>query len=662
MARHRPSIEFDLESPVFLAADTPILPLPANSPVSLLSPRASLVDFYVDVFRRRMKMESMEQVDIEAVILSDIEQVHDASITDALDRAQVSTSRHEHFSQLIRRVRMDHFSLTFLPLYEDAFAYVLHRSAVRRIRYTLLLGSLFLLAKTVYTYTQGNHTFIDKIVLGLGVGVALPVIVVAYMCTFMDAWRCYCETYTSVAFVVVCAVLTAEKLLEHTPGPILPLFICIVPIFGVARLRFHVTWKLVAITMAMHLAALLWAGQENVPDICFQGFSYLGGIVGGAVAHYRVEVLRRRNFVLHLPLCADSFDKRQVYCEMKTPWASKHQLLKPFSLQFKHPQIEAAFYGYWYLIDGSPFQNIHQCTLHENASRTIRYAVQSTMLHQLLLAIQDWRYMYLQERATTYFIALALRLAVVGAYVGAQCLMKQYGQQYAHATRKLAPRKPLAAAPLPTTYVAKMQLWSACIVFLHALSMGLILVFFDRAAILSGSATGVAAPCYYLALLNAILFPHRSGFRVRFLVATIATTLLSVVFAVICAVADANQLVQYTTYVAVTLTLGMMISHEEESLRRSFFVRRAMRSHEFSLWHRALARIRPFVRQKIATRRHQQPHQPVLQHVGATVVDMPHEKTIPTSNLLATASKYGMYFDAVQAAVAACILAVYLTR
>ncbi|ETV89103.1 hypothetical protein H257_00480 [Aphanomyces astaci] len=679
MARRRASADScELESPVFMAVGTPEscdeAPHTPNHRHSDMSPTLQAI-------QRRRHLESVAQADMDDIILSGIDANNDSTISDAVYRAQLAQCKDDNLRQLIRRVEMNYFTLKFAPKYEHAFVYVLHRRAIRRIRYTLLLGFISVLAKSLYGahVTDGQAlTYPESVALGLGMGIALPTIIAALVCTFVEAWTPWCEYYSSMAFLIVCLELTAEKLILHKPGPILPLFICFVPVFGITRLRFHVCWRMVAFTIALHLAALLVAGQENIPDIFFQGFSYLGGIVGGAVAHYRVEVLRRRNFVLYLPFCAESFDKFQVQCEMKDPKTSKHELLERVSLRFKNRHIEASFNRYWYLIDGSPFQNVHKCTLHQNAARTIRYAVQSSFLHQLLLAIQDWRYIYIAEQGPhkTYWIALGLRLSVVSAYFGAQGLMWRYGHRYSnywerHGSKKLQNHEqesmspPLleAQATLPSNYVWKMQLWSASIVFLHALSMGLILVLFD----VSGINSGVAAPCYYLALLNAIIFPHRSGFRVRFVFATVSTTVLSVVFAVICSALVPVHFVEYTTYVGVTLSLGMFISYEEESVRRSFFVRRAIRSHEFAAWHAAISVLRPHIRRKMAARRAAVAllrRVAVLPSSSSAVVDRAKAISatkIPTSNLLATASKYGMYFDAVQALVAVCILTAYLT-
>ncbi|CAK4114489.1 unnamed protein product [Aphanomyces euteiches] len=692
MARRRASKEYTMESPPFVIATTPELDdddsfVPETPPVDDEICIMTDQDM-VHAFRRRLQLESMQVADVDDVILTGIDGSNDASMAGTFYRAKLAACKDDNFKQLISRVEMNYRTLRFNEQYEQVFCHVLHRSAIRRIRYTLMLGFVSVLAKNLYGWhSTSSPSRADKMALGLGLGISLPCILGAFACTFVEAWTMHCERYSSLAFIVVTCELTAEKLILAKPGPILPLFICFVPVFGITRLRFDVCWKLVAITIAFHVTALLCAGQENVPDIFFQGFSYLGAIVGGAVAHYRVEVLRRRNFALHLPFCAASFDKHQLFCDMKTPWTSKHALLERYSLRFKNRQIEAAFNRYWYLIDGSPFQNVYTSTLHRNAARSIRYAVQGTFFQQLLLAIQDYRsvdpllgaslnfvfsYIFLPEPSPhpTYWVTVSLRVGVVSTYFGAQCLMWRYGQRYSsywerhkskHESEPLTKSAPTQS--LPTNYVSKMQLWSALIVFFHALSMGLVLVLFDG----SGINSGVAAPCYYLALLNAILFPHRSGFRVRFLFATISTSLLSLVFAVICASVVPSHFLEYTTYVGVTLALGMMISHEEESLRRAFFVRRAIRSHEFDTWYRAVMTIRPYIQRKIATKRiawkrhHTAILMPLTSEVDMSKQDRQKANKIPTSNLLATASKYGMYFDVTQAIVAACILAAYLS-
>ncbi|KDO27759.1 hypothetical protein SPRG_20397 [Saprolegnia parasitica CBS 223.65] len=617
--------------------------------------------------QRQLQLETAPSVDVEGVILSSLDVAAEClSLTDAFEQSKMRRSYEMHVKELIDRVGMHRMTLRFLPQYEAVFARMLHRAALRRIRYTLLLGCISLVGKTLYT--QCNGTPAPASVVWIGTGFALSALAIAFGCTYREAWTGYCELYTSFAFVVVAAELTVQKLLLHHPGPILELFVCFIPIFGITRLRFDVAWRVVAATISTHLIALLAAGQETVPDIGFQAFSYLGGIVGGAVAHYRVEVLRRRNYTLHLPFYPRELYRYEIFSQCKAPATSKHALLHPLTLQFKHPAIEATFYRHWYLLDGSPFEPLDNRRLHKHAFHAIRYAVQSVLFQQLLLAIQDRQSFLSSEHAHSktsrrylmvpdtplwpYHAALALRMTVVAAYFGAQACMHRLGRAYYETSALTGSPALLEDAPAlleapPRTYVHRMQQLSTGIVFGHVLSMGSILLF----CTLSSIAQPVAAPCYYLGLLNAILFPHRSGLRVRFVYATAGTVAAAVVFVGVCTVVAPTHVHEYGAFVAIVLVLGMLTSYEEEALRRSFFVRRSLRTHDFFQWHRAVRRLVPFVRRRLARTR----GLPRLQVTPLTSTILGPTK-IPTCNLLAKASRCGMYWDICQVGVAVVLL------
>ncbi|OQS04314.1 hypothetical protein THRCLA_03438 [Thraustotheca clavata] len=621
-----------------------------------------------EIILRRIRIETVIPVDIETLILQGIGECDSVlTLADSFDKSKTRRSYENQLKKMIAQVNMNKFTLRFSKKYEVVFAYMLHRSAIRRIRYTLVIALVTLVGKNIYSLRNNLLTANQVMGLQIGAGTAFPTLVIAFFCTLRESWTPYCEWYTSLAFIVICTELTVQKLVLQSPGPILELFVCFIPIFGITRLRFDISWRVVACSIVAHLLALFVARQENLPDICFQGFSYLGGIIGGAVAHYRVEVLRRRNYMMYLPFCPESFDRHRIFCDIKEPSTSKHQLLNSrISLKFRNREIEAAFYRYWYLIDGSPFEPIHTQRLHRKAFRAIRYAVQSVLLQQLLLGIQDRRYLTTKDvQPWTYWAALVLRLSIVAAYFGAQWCMRKFGRKYYLKWEEmqsstqivcLEENPALLEPKVPQNYVKIMQRLSAWIVFMHGLGMGLILLFFH----LSIQRSTVAAPCYYLGLLNAILFPHRSGFRVRFIYATIATVSLGIVFCSICIWIAPKNFLEYSTYVVVILLLGMLISHEEESLRRAFFVRRALRSQEFNTWHKAVQTIAPYIHRKLVARRRRNKLLlnivPRLPAEPSDIMKDARKNKIPTCNLLATASKYGMYSDACQAIVAAIIL------
>ncbi|OQR99737.1 hypothetical protein ACHHYP_04649 [Achlya hypogyna] len=674
------------------------VPLAAEAYRTIETSRAGVVSpnfrgLSSETVHRLLRLEAPPVVDVEGQILEGIGVSSDAlSISEAFARARTRHCYERHLKEMLERVGMHQFTLRFLPQFEGAFAYSLHRRAVRRIRYSLAIGFVSLLGKTLYMLVHMHTSPAQWWTLLVGACIALPTLVGAFLCTFREGWTSYCEVYTSVAFVVVCSDLTAQKLVLQSPGPVLELFVCFIPIFGITRLRFDVVWRVVTATIIAHLLALVIAQQENTPDIGFQGhgsdvvagsvtasrrFSYLGGIVGGGVAHYRVEVLRRRNYMMHLPFCPGAFDPLMIFSTLKQPATSKHELLHPYTpstfshvfsfmhrvtLQFGHPEIESAFYRYWYLLDGSPFEPLETSRLHKKAFRAIRYAVQSVFFQQLLQAIQDRRYLTASGvPAWSYWTALTLRICVVLSYFGAQWCMHEYGHAYYESWEQLQSPAPAIAAPEaspalleavvpPRNYVKSMQRLSGFIAFGHALTMGLILVFCTVAE----AKSVVAAPCYYLGLLNALLYPHRSGFRVRFIFASIATVAAGVVFIVVCIAVAPAHAVEYGSYIGVVLVLAMLISYEEESLRRAFFVCRALRTREFVAWHAAVQAIAPYVRRRLCRRR----GLPLLQVASVPVAESTTEKAhkIPTCTLLAKASRCGMYSDICQAVVAAMIL------
>ncbi|RHY29791.1 hypothetical protein DYB32_004847 [Aphanomyces invadans] len=95
----------------------------------------------------------------------------------------------------------------------------------------------------------------------------------------------------------------------------------------------------------------------------------------------------------------------------------------------------------------------------------------------------------------------------------------------------------------------------------------------------TATADPTLADLYLMGLLNAVLFVHRSGFRVRFHVAALSTSLLTVPIVVLAFVVLPRALAtECTMYIVVGL--GCMTLHEEEVLRRDFFVLKSIRTVE----------------------------------------------------------------------------------
>lgn len=606
-----------------------------------------------------------------------------------------NASKESQFRQLLSRTAMDPLTLRFNQKYEGAFKHYLHKQSIKRIRYTLIIGCLFVFLKYLYGYlneSEGNLETGENAdyVFLVHFGISLPVIFTCVCATWYEGFNAYCEYYTGFSFIIVGMALTAEKVLEKHRGPVLSLFVMLIPLFGLTRLRFFNTVFIATVMILVYLIASRVAQVETGDEIFLQGFNYLAVIIGGAVSHYRQEVLRRRNYILYLPFYGD-FDPQQIYSQIKDPMNKKQCLMNRRTLRFKNSKVEDAFYRFWYLIDPFPFAHLNAGALHANVYRSIRFAVGGVIFGQMTLAFQDWVF-FRQKLGVAdwvYDIATLLRFGVVvPAYLCAIGLMYWFGRNYfekwkleAHRSnrggivahgqiKQLVPQfgesdSDLAAtvslehqssvgsigilgeeaSPRQFNYVRSMQFISAIIVFIHGISMGMILLWYS----FDFEANDAIAPSYFLGLLNSILFPHRSGFRMRFIYATASTICLVIVFIALCSVLAQEKTNEYASFATLTLLLGTMISYEEEILRRAFFVRRSVRLVEFDEWYNGVGRIQEWLRRRIAIRR--------ARKTSAMATEGETTKSVRANAQLAQASKYGMHFEAGKAVVSGVLQA-----
>jgi hypothetical protein len=499
----------------------------------------------------------------------------------------------------------------------------------------------------------------SQVTLALYAFVALPAMVISCGFTYVRRLDRYYEWYGSIPFVLVTAALTTQKLVEHSKGPVFALFVVIVPVFGISRFRFTTSVGVALVMVLGHLITL-WAMQsaESSTDILFQGYNYFGGIVVAGICHYREGVLRRRNFVLLLPFCYEDFDALQIHRNLHDPRMRKQVLMDRWTLKFRNPFVEAAFYNSWYLLDSSPFEHPNCGKLHFRVYRTARFAVIAAISSQLTLAIQDWEYLRPRAAASNFFqtdapinvyaVATALRFGfIIPAYLAIPLTMLFYGRKFyrrwraraasvtrggimspscasgrwssadecasptSPTTRFLASVTPLSSgngggaleddceAPakkrlMDIAYVRMVQRISTGILFVYSSCTGLILILADNRASTNNAS---AAPCYFLGFLNSILFLHRSSFRVRFGYAALGSVAATVITLAIAFAKYNPGFYTYAVYAMATNLLGMMVSHEEESLRRVFFTRMTLRSEEFRVRHEAISTIEPVLKQ-----------------------------------------------------------------
>lgn len=512
----------------------------------------------------------------------------------------------------------------------------------------------------------------------------LPSITAAFVATFVKELNRYSEYYASLPFLIFTLVLVMQKVLEQTRGPSFPLYIVFIPVFGVTRIRFRTSMLLVAAMFLCYMVGVLaFQEVETIKDIVFQGYNYLGAIIVGAVCHYREEVLRRRNFVMILPFADEPFDAASIEHRLNDPRQRKHILLFWSTLKFKHAMVEEAFYRNWYLIDASPFEHPNAGKLHYGVYRTVRFAVMGIICSQILLASQDWNYLWHQDTGqsahSAYAIATSLRFAlIIPAYALTPLIMFFLGRRFYQKWRAQActearggvrpsqvPRSSFTDCTAPdyqavttpkaevhhqadlvtreylsseaslasgNNYVRTLQRVSITVVALHALTSGIILLLVDRSV---SSSNISAAPTYFMGFLNAILFPHRSGLRIRFVYASIGTALVSIVVLIIAVGVHSPHFFKYGIYTVLTNIFAMMISHEEETLRRVFFIRKAIRSHEFRRRYEAISIIQAQLIEFIHRRRSE---------CHDRISFVPAEE-LPTIQQMREAGKFGMMVE-----------------
>ncbi|GLD94657.1 hypothetical protein PINS_up003281 [Pythium insidiosum] len=197
-------------------------------------------------------------------------------------------------------------------------------------------------------------------------------------------------------------------------------------------------------------------------------------------------------------------------------------------------------------------------------------------------------------------------------------------------------------------YVRSTQVFSSIVIACHVACMGIILL-----AVSTGSLQqkgGKPKPVYYMGFLNAVLFAHRSGFRVRFIYATYTTFVVALGVIIAASSLSPDYYLEYAGFVTVIFALSMMISYEEENLRRSFFVLKSLRTLEFEEWFSVVLRLQGWVRERFR-KKLQEVRAKGVQKAAATDEHDDQKKKkkksepplVNTSAQMAQASKFGMY-------------------
>ncbi|GMF28186.1 unnamed protein product [Phytophthora lilii] len=636
------------------------------------------------------------------------------------------TQQFQRIQQQTNMNRLLFFSDVAPTFYESNYLAIAQDTSVNRVRACFAIGFVGLLALYMNEWRSDKWSTSDKtgrtdhdetIIMALTFGVMLPTLAIGILSTFTSIGRKYLENVTAVVFVVVAAMMIAKKPIEKAKGPIIPLLILLIPIFGITRMRYvksccigwGIFFSYLIVMMSVRNTLPFPKTFDSYTDISYQAINYGITAIGGMVSQYRQELLRRRNFCLQLPF-SGTMDADAV-AEIKTDKFSKKTLMHRWSLKFRHPEVEECFYRYWYLIDPFPYENPNSGSLHQGVFRTIRFAIWTLLLNQLVLLLQDIKFLKVKkddlvdDSDLTY--ALVLRFGVtVPLYFSAALFMYFLGKAfYARWVKEAEDAKNAAlardsmvsvgvkqanadfdsksgimtendgstddtarmklvveAAQIKYAtkdrvldvlinkggYVRSTQVFSSVVIACHVCCMGILLLAVSTGPNVDAyekshnTAPGQPKPVYYMGFLNAVLFAHRSGFRVRFIYATYTTFVVALGIIIAASSMSPDYYQQYAGYVCVIFLMGMMISYEEESLRRSFFVLKSIRTLEFEEWFSVVLRIQGWVKEHFRKKLRD------VRPKGSKDLDSvrkaePAAPLINTSAQMAYASKLGMY-------------------
>ncbi|KAH9084838.1 hypothetical protein Ae201684P_002077 [Aphanomyces euteiches] len=617
-----------------------------------------------------------------------------ASLEETMQIMKAREYYREQFAKIQEQAGMNPHTLRFSPVYERAYTAYAQKSSLLRVRFIFLLG-LFSLgfylwydttrdsykataSMPFWQFSFGNVTrknVLDALSvvgpLSFAVGAALTNLRYFHGGSPL-------EMLTFVVFGIVSLSLIVRKPVGRYTGPVLPLVILLIPVFGITKMRFQwsclfgwstfVLYLVIQLTSKHYLDAQTSEKWDSVSDLVYQTINYGISIIGGMVSHYRQELLRRRNFALQLPFSGLMEDDSVVLDDDKF---KKRNLLRKVNMGFKDVAVENVFYKHWYLIDSFPFQNPNEASLHAGVFRVLRFPIYGLLVDQIILGIQDYKLLWLPghpvkpkssftqaESSWAYYASVICRYGItVPCYLSLVGVLYCMGNAFyrkwlketnqdeleeehvihvaeASAAHEAPPRPGQRLIHVVETalnvkrwrqwrderwtylfnskggYVRYGQIYASVVVVLHVSCIATLLLWVTRT-------THKKQNVYFMGFINALLFPHRSGFRIRFIYATVTTVVLAVVFMIVAAFVLApsnesplafvmsgekelrNLWIEYMTYVVVVILLGMFISREEESLRRSFFILKSLRTLEFEEWFHTLLKIQGWMRAKL---------------------------------------------------------------
>ncbi|OQS04455.1 hypothetical protein THRCLA_03311 [Thraustotheca clavata] len=614
------------------------------------------------------------------------------------------------FGLIQARVGMNPRTLQFDHEFEPGYLHFAQVTSVIRIRITFFVAMVFLALLLAYEANQNLFRHRAGIPLNVTVGdlsenstlalyilsfgISIPALFIGFILTFSRSMYQHIEKITFTVFFIVAMTLIVKKPFQEQSGPVLSLMILLIPLFGITRMRFvHsavLGWTIFFIYLIVQMVSLSWINNisygngktwkyDGISDVIYQTVNYGVAVIGGMVSHYRQELIRRRNYALKLPFTGLNDEEPLDFFGESY---SEERLLDRWNLSFRNLDVEEYFCRIWYVIDPQPYENPNRGDIHENVYMTIRFAIFSVGLAQVVMGIQDIKLLFMKDFTFDYTMATIIRFGVIcPLYLSSFYFMYILGKKYYQVFLRRSGPDPTSFDESSITidvnesrtieksqsvrekfeskkerwvetkggYVRSAQIYSTIVIALQTGAMMALLLQVGHSYIYSRSTKQPSATkpnVYFMGFLNAILFAHRSGFKLRYVYAsrvTWAMVYLFIFFASHNLHFDPWEYLwaEYTCYLIVVQCLGLMISHEEESLRRSFFVLRSMRMLEFEKWFSGVLLIQKGVRKFLARKK--------SRNIPREVVPAPPKaKVMHAQAFLAMASKMGCQAQVVQ--------------
>ncbi|KDO24864.1 hypothetical protein SPRG_09696 [Saprolegnia parasitica CBS 223.65] len=593
------------------------------------------------------------------------------------------------FKRCQEQVGMDPNLLFFAEPYEANFLRFLNTINAVRVRITFAIGGLASALLFWYEATrldaydaslQGFSPAHERALYILTFGVIVPTFGLGFLISFWPrARRQHLERIAICVYWIVAMAFITKKWVQAATGPVLPLVILFIPIFNVTRVRFAYNCVLGWSIVITYFIVQLTLGPDVTSAIVFQSVNYSMGVIAGMVSNYQREILKRRNYTLGLPFQGVISDASS---HIHDPRYRKEHLCSAMTQAFRSDELEQYFIRYWYLLDGSPYENPKAGVLHLNVYRGIRNATIGIFLNQITLSLQDTINLNGQDIYPWTF--LLRHGGVCTLYALQYRLFYYYGRLYANLWRSqreekrsvvpptsqkkyTAPRddSPPSSPAKTNIYVQtkavldrtmdgldggmqKAQQMTTLITsqvqqvvhekrgYTHSAQRTTLLVLAVHISINGGIffwiATTIGAKSVYLmGFLNALLSGHRSGFRLRFVYSSLGTCALSIAFVYLLKRLVYERFTEYMSYVLVVQLLGMIISYEEENLRRSFFIKKTLRLLEFQSWCHDTILLPIWIRNKLREKASSAKARVSSKHAAATstspsVSDEPNHK------------------------------------